>query len=152
MPLAEALIERADLQKRALQLQARLHTNAKTQEGETPAEDPAELLTELMGLYDRLDTLIARIHRSNMAARLPDGRTLTDALAHREVLDLRLTALRGVTEAASIQQTRQTRSELRYVSHLPVRDLQAQTDRLARERRKLETLIQQTNWQSPLLD
>jgi hypothetical protein len=116
------------------------------------AEDPATLLTELLGDYDRLGVLIARIHRSNMAARLPDGRTLTDALAHREVLDLRLTALRSVTEAASIQQARQTRSELRYVSHLPVRELQARTDRLARERRELEALVQQANWLHPLLD
>jgi predicted HAD superfamily Cof-like phosphohydrolase len=93
MQLAEALIERADIQKRAEQLVQRLRMNAKTQEGEAPAEDPATLLTELLGDYDRLGVLIARIHRSNMAARLPDGRTLTDALAHREVLDLRLTAL-----------------------------------------------------------
>jgi hypothetical protein len=152
MQLAEALIERADIQKRAEQLVQRLRMNAKTQEGEAPAEDPATLLTELLGDYDRLGVLIARIHRSNMAARLPDGRTLTDALAHREVLDLRLTALRSVTEAASIQQARQTRSELRYVSHLPVRELQARTDRLARERRELEALVQQANWLHPLLD
>lgn len=146
MQLAEALIERADLQKRSVQLLQRLRLNAKTQEGDAPAEDPASLLSELQGVYDELDRLIPRIHRSNLAARLPDGRSLTDALAHREVLDLRLNALRSVIEAASLQQARQTRSEVRYVSQLPVRELQASTDRLARERRELEALIQQANW------
>jgi hypothetical protein len=38
------------------------------------------------------------------------------------------------------------------VSHLPVRELQARTDRLARERRELEALVQQANWLHPLLD
>ncbi|GGR15000.1 DIP1984 family protein [Deinococcus ruber] len=152
MQLAEALIERADLQKRAAQLQQRLRLNAKTQEGDAPTEDPRLLLSELLAVFDQLGDLIPRIHRSNLTARLKDGRTLTDALAHREVLDLRLAALRSVIEAASIQQTRQTRSELRYVSHLPVRELQTDTDRLARERRELEALIQQANWANSLLD
>jgi len=152
MQLAEALIDRADLQKRALQLQERVRTNARTQEGEPPAENPAALLEELMGLYDALGVLIARIHRSNMAARLPSGQSLTDALAHREVLDLRLSALRTAAEAASLQHARQTRTELRFVSHLPVRELQGRIDRLARERRELETQIQQANWANALVE
>jgi len=156
MKLAEALIERADLQKRAAQLQQRIQLNARSQEGEPPSEDPVALLTELDGVFDRLDDLIPQIHRSNAAARLDSQlgsqRTLTDALAHREVLDLRLAAQRSATEAASTSQLRSTRSELRWVSHLPVRELQARTDRLARERRELEAEIQQANWQHDLLE
>ncbi|WP_161883275.1 DIP1984 family protein [Deinococcus alpinitundrae] len=152
MKLAEALIERADLQKRAAQLQQRIQLNARSQEGEPPSEDPVALLAELNGIFDRLDDLIPRLHRSNAAARLDESRTLTDALAHREVLDLRLAAQRSATEAASTSQVRSTRSELRWVSHLPVRELQARTDRLARERRELEAEIQQANWQHDLLE
>ena len=152
MKLAEALIERADLQKRAAQLQQRIQLNARSQEGEPPSEDPVALLTELDGVFDRLDALIPRMHRSNAAARLDESRTLTDALAHREVLDLRLAAQRSATEAASTSQLRSTRSELRWVSHLPVRELQARTDVLARERRELEAEIQQANWQHDLLE
>ena len=51
MKLAEALIERADLQRHLAQLQARLLQNAQYQEGESPAEDPAALLEE----YRRAD-------------------------------------------------------------------------------------------------
>ena len=46
MKLAEALTLRADLQKRAAQLQNRLYNNAKVQEGEKPAEDPRGLLED----------------------------------------------------------------------------------------------------------
>jgi hypothetical protein len=41
MKLAEALILRADCQKRIAQLKSRLLVNAKVQEGDAPAGDPA---------------------------------------------------------------------------------------------------------------
>lgn len=146
MKLAEALIRRADLQKRAQQLQARIQGSAKVQEGDVPAEDPQALLAELSGVFDELARLIAAINRGNLALRILDGRSLTEALAQREVLDLQLRALRAVSDAATIRQERHTRSEVRFVSLLPVRDLQRQIDALARERRELETAIQQANW------
>ena len=40
MKLAEALIERADLQRRLEQLKQRLNQNAQYQEGEEPAKYP----------------------------------------------------------------------------------------------------------------
>ena len=46
MKLAEALMERSDLKTRIEQLAARLNENAKVQEGDEPAENPAELLDE----------------------------------------------------------------------------------------------------------
>jgi hypothetical protein len=46
MKLAEALILRADYQKRIEQLKAILIRNAKIQEGDAPAEKPEELLKE----------------------------------------------------------------------------------------------------------
>ena len=54
MKLAQALVERADLQKRLAQLRRRLLLNAKVQEGEMPAEDPKELLRELEGCVSEL--------------------------------------------------------------------------------------------------
>jgi hypothetical protein len=50
MKLAEALILRADCQKRFAQLKSRLLTNAKIQEGDKPAEKPRELIRELEAL------------------------------------------------------------------------------------------------------
>lgn len=44
MRLATALSERADLQRRLEQLKERLTQNARVQEGDTPSEDPKELL------------------------------------------------------------------------------------------------------------
>jgi hypothetical protein len=46
MKLAEALNARADAQKRLQQIRQRIQSSARHQEGETPPEDPNDLLAE----------------------------------------------------------------------------------------------------------
>jgi hypothetical protein len=58
MRLAEALILRADAQKRIEHLKQRLLRNAKVQEGDVPAENPAELIGELDRIAAELTRLI----------------------------------------------------------------------------------------------
>ena len=67
MKLAEALILRADCQKRIAQLKSRLLTNAKVQEGDAPAETPQDLIVELERAASELLDLIRRINRTNSA-------------------------------------------------------------------------------------
>ena len=50
MKLSEALILRKDIQSRLDEMENRLCACALTQEGESPAEDPAALLAELESL------------------------------------------------------------------------------------------------------
>ncbi|THF86187.1 hypothetical protein E7T09_13290 [Deinococcus sp. KSM4-11] len=152
MKLAEALIERADLQKRAAQLEERIVKNLLVQEGEAPPEEPRQLLHEFMDVAQRLEALLPRIHRANLAATLPGGQTLTDALTRRDMLDLRLKVLRRAAATASERQTRYSNSEVRILSAVPARDLQTQVDALAKQRRELEAEIQQTNWLTELGD
>ena len=55
MKLANALSLRSELQTRIRQLESRLDNNALVQEGESPAEDPMELLRELEEDYAQLE-------------------------------------------------------------------------------------------------
>ena len=57
MKLAEALQERADLNRQIQQLRCRMLNNAVVQEGEAPAEDPAQLTEELESCLKRLEYL-----------------------------------------------------------------------------------------------
>ena len=88
MKLAEALVQRSDITKRLEQLKARFLRNAKVQEGDEPAEDPASLLAEHDRLAADLQRMIARINRTNSRTAF-DGGVLTDALAARDVWRLR---------------------------------------------------------------
>lgn len=66
MKLAEALSNRADLQKRISQLKGRLKDSAKVQEGDTPAEDVKTLLLELDSCLEKQEKLVYQINFTNM--------------------------------------------------------------------------------------
>ena len=146
MKLAEALILRADAQKRIEQLKARLARNAKVQEGEKPAEDPAALIAEFDGVAGQLEDMIKRINRTNATTDLDRGRTIADAIAERDLLRIRHGVLRDLAQNATIQQTRTTKSEVRFTSTVNVGRIQRQADDLAKAHRELDARIQASNW------
>lgn len=152
MKLAEALILRADRQQRVAQLRERLSVCAKVQEGEEPPENPQELLAEMHRTIDDLTGLIQRINRTNIQTALDEGRTLTDALAERDMLALRRSVLASVINATKVQVNRYSRSEVRYVRTVDVGALQKQMDDLARQHRELDAQIQAMNWATDLID
>jgi hypothetical protein len=151
MTLAEALLERADLQKRIEALQSRIVANASYQEGEEPAEDPAELLVECERALAALERLVTAINLTNAAAVTAAGELLTAALARRESLRGRHSILTRAADAAAGERGyRQLRSELRRLPALPVRELRERADVAARELRELDAAIQRTNWEVEL--
>lgn len=152
MKIGEALTRRSDLQGRIGELRQRLTENARVQDGEKPHEDPATLLKEFKSLADELEHLIVRINKSNLAVRLADGRTVTEALARRESLGVRQQTLQALAEAASERQNRYSRSEIKMLSTVDVGNVRQQADTLARERRELDVAIQEANWVHELVD
>ena len=150
MKLAEALQERADMDRRIQQLQQRLTNNAIVQEGEVPAEDPAELLAELDSCMDDLEQLIARINLTNCRTML-EGKSLTECLARRDVLKWRLSAYREMANIASQVGHRATRTEIKLLSTVNVKDLQKQADQMAKELRLLDNAVQAANWTTDLM-
>lgn len=152
MKLAEALILRADYQKRLEQLKQRLVRNAKVQEGDTPAENPQELLEEFERLAGDLQTLIQRINKTNARTEVEPGVSLTDLLAVRDVLALKQPAYRDLAQAATITQDRYSKSEVKFKSTVSVAQTQKQADELAREYRELDSRVQEANWRTDLLD
>jgi hypothetical protein len=146
MKLAEALVQRADLQKRIEQIRQRLKRSALVQEGEQPPENPGELLAEVERLLGELTSLIGRINRANLATQLADGTTLTDALARRDTLALHYSILEDLATAASVELNRYSRTEIKSFPTIQVSAVRRQMDTLAQQRRELDTAIQATNW------
>ena len=152
MKLAEALIQRADYQRRIEQLKNRIVNNAKVQEGDDPAEDPNALLAEMERVAADLVVLIQRINRTNAATALePDDMTIADAIAERDILRLRHGVYTAAAQAGVIRQDRYSKSEVRFQSAVDVADMQRQADALAQAIRELDTRIQGANWKIDLL-
>ena len=109
MKLAEALSIRKDLQKRIQQIGVRLKDNVKVQEGDEPSEDPKELMKELDGCLSQLEDLIMRINLTNVQTTNEAGKTLTQMMAEKDVLTLRVSTLRDTFDRASSQNDRYSR-------------------------------------------
>ena len=150
MKLATALSERADLQRRITELSARLNSNAKVQEGETPSEEPTELLLELDSCLVRLEELISRINKTNNETRHGDT-TLCDLIARRDCLMTRIKIMRDFLKNASERINRYSQTEIKILSTVDVSDLQKQVDSFSKQLRETDELIQELNWTTELL-
>lgn len=150
MKLAEALHLRSDLQKRISQLGDRLNANAKVQEGDEPAEDPVVLLSELENGTAELAHLIASINLTN-SRTIVDGKTLTEMIAEKDALALRISLLRNFISQASSKVDRYSNKEIRIRSTVDVREQQKKLDALSKELRELDVKIQGLNWTTDLI-
>jgi len=151
MKLAEALAERSDCQNRIEEMKKRLIRSARVQEGEEPAEDTAELLSETERAFARLLELVRAINRTNSKTAFNGARSVSDAIAERDVIGKRRDFLGGVAEAASTRQDRYSRSEVRFVATVAVKTLQTEVDQLSKKYRELDTRLQELNWKTELI-
>ena len=150
MKLAAALMRRADLQTQINELQMRLNNNARVQEGETPAEAPADLLAALDAAITEQETLIAQINLTN-AQTVSEGKTITEMIAHRDALLQKSRIMRGFLDEASNLAPRYSKTEIRIESTVNVRKLQKDLDAVATEIRLTEERLQELNGTAELI-
>ena len=150
MKLAEALQERADLNRKIEELKTRLDNCVLVQEGEEPAEGPEQLLLELDAAVARLEALMAAINLTNSRARA-DGTTLTQLIARKDALMVQLSAYRNLVYTAGQSTNRARGTEIRVKALLKASELQKKADQIAKEVRRLDNLLQETNWKTKLI-
>lgn len=150
MKLAEALSNRADLQRRISQLKGRLKDSAKVQEGDTPAEDVETLFLELDSCLEKQEELVYQINCANMQI-MHNGENLTRMLARRDSLSARVSLMREVLKHVTETETRYGRNEIRYIRTVDVANLRKDTDSYCKQLRELDNLIQSINWTVELL-
>ena len=151
MKLAEALILRADLQKRIDQLRVRLNNNAKVQENDEPSENPEELLNELDNNINQLKILIKQINKTNCVT-VSNGQTLADLIAERDTLTLKSNILRGFLNIAGQRVNLYSTTEIKIMSTVDVPALQKELDLLSKKIRETDTELQQANWLVELIE
>ncbi len=150
MKLAEALLLRADIQKKLASLQARAQRYAVVQEGERPAEDPKAILQQVEAVANELQRLIFAINRANLQHQIASGETLTEALAKRDSFVQRHHILQSVVDVCAKPPDRYGMKEIRWVTTVDVAALQGEVDDLAKQIRELNAAIQEAGWQAEL--
>jgi|TARA_B100000745_G_scaffold147671_2_gene96527 hypothetical protein len=151
MTLAEALNVRSDLNRRLMELRERIISNAKYQEGDSPSEDPNELLEQFESVAVEYMNMVTRINKTNNAIKLGDGKDMVDALAERDMLKLSHRTYRSLASEATPVQDRYSKKEIKFVSAVKVSEIQSMADNVAKQLRELDTLIQQANWNNDLI-
>ncbi len=145
MKLAEALSVRKDLQNKIDQLEDRLKSIVKIQEGDEPDEAAEDLLSELQNAAVQLEDVIYRVNRTNLHAVM-DGVPITKLIARKDVLTKEIGILRNVLKVASAQESRYSRNEIKYVRTIDTAELRKKVDRLSAELRRVDLRIQEANW------
>jgi len=152
MKLAQALIERADLQRKLAQLGARLQQNAQTRGGAPPPDPRPPLPPPPRRSAAALTRLIVAINRANHNVTLADGTTMLAALAERDRLKAEHAMLGKVADAAMADQSRYSRSEIRTLAAVDIRALRVEADNVAKRCRELDIQIQQANWENDIAE
>lgn len=150
MKLAEALQERADLNRNIEQLKDRLVHNVLVQEGEQPAENPEKLKQELDASIFRLSYLIAHINETNCKTFV-DGKSLTEMIAQKDALSVKIYTYKDVVYAGSQTYNRARNTEIKIKSAISVANWQSEIDRMAKELRLLDNKLQEYNWKTELI-
>ena len=151
MKLAEALQERADLNRNIQQLESRLSNNVLVQEGEKTPESPEDLKRELDSAAERLAYLITHINMTNNSASA-DGKTLTQIIAEKDVLTLKIGVYKNIVQSASMNCYRARGTEIKILPTISVADWQKQIDAMEKKLRLLDNKLQQSNWNTDLIE
>jgi hypothetical protein len=151
MKLAEALIKRADLQKKFNELRMRIGNNIQVQEDEKPSEDPEELIEQAIIVLRELESYIIAINKTNSLTVMDSrGMTITEAIAKRDALKSKCELYQMVASSGTVG-PRYSRSEIKTVSVIDVNIYRKLSDDAAKEFRNLDTEIQTANWNTDLL-
>lgn len=151
MRLAEALIERAEIQKQNASLISRMSENAKVQEGDEPAENPLELLQRYQENMERLEYLIQKINYTNSVSIYQEKATIADTIAHRDSIKSKIKAYQRIASDLIISPSRYSTTEIRFVRTLDLKEMQAMIDKMSKEFRQIDTKLQELNWTTDLI-
>jgi len=149
--LSEALLDRAELQKKTVDLQNRLKENAVIQQDDVPAENPKELFDDLISTYSKLDELNKRINLTNNTTEFNSNNKLSDVLAKRESLDKQIKELTNLASCFALKNNRYSKTEIKMVATMDIKIIRSHIELLQKYRKELDRKIQALNWSVELL-
>lgn len=147
MKLAEALIKRKDTLKMIDVVNRRMVDIALLDEGQVPEFSHDEMINELDELYLELVLLMQTINRTNANVMFDEHRTITDALAERDILSYRQKIIMKL-----LNETSAKRYMYKHTRTFSVRKLAKELDKSAKKFRELDLKIQQKNWATEAME
>jgi hypothetical protein len=153
MKLAEALLERKSIKEQIQSLKEWALKDARVQEGDDPSELPEKIIADLELHVSRLEELVIAINKTNNITTLPNGKSLMEAIAQRDMLKMRHQMAKDLANAAAPERDswRHTRSEVKFKPTIDIAEWRRKADSIARDYRELDATIQAANWSTDLI-
>lgn len=145
MKLAEALVLRADLQKKLENQKKRLANSVRKLDDIQVIEDPAALKLEAEETITVLYSLIDRIYHINQSVILPSGQSMVTVLAKRDELVERRKLLDYIINKSLPDNGLYFNERGKWQPAIDISAYQKQMDDIAMQIRRLNLDIQQTN-------
>lgn len=95
--------------------------------------------------------MMAQINKTNCETNV-DGQTLTELIARKDGLSLKIHVYKDITYTASETSYRARNTEIKIKSAISVADWQTEIDRMAKELRLVDNKLQETNWNTELIE
>ena len=110
-----------------------------------------DLKKELDSAICRLSYLISRINLTNCETKI-NGKTLTELIAEKDALAVKISVYKEIAYAASQTAYRATHTEIKIKPAIVVADWQKEIDAMAKELRLLDNKLQESNWNTDLIE
>ncbi|MEC8056998.1 MAG: DIP1984 family protein, partial [Pseudomonadota bacterium] len=128
----------------------RIHKNVLVQDGDTPSEDPEQLIDEAVLVNKQLFQLIQKIHQTNAQAQANNGKASLDILNQRDQLTAEHRIIQQAIDNTQKDTDRYSVREIKWIKAVSVSKLQKQADEISQSLRLINLEIQASNWQIDL--
>lgn len=154
--LAEALIERAAIQKKLAELKQQISHNIQVEKDESPEEKIEDLMAVFEQLTNKLADIVARINITNSTSTVSeggyDGMSIMQLLAKRDsVAQVKNQWLSLANEHSERDAYGRSKDDIKYVLTFSPKSARSKADAFAKEHRELDVLIQGLNWKVDLI-
>ena len=95
---------------------------------------------------------MAAINHTNDMMTTANGMTLTALIARKDALLLKQSVYKNLAQEAGYKTSRARGTEIKVMPAVKVSDIQKEIDRMAKEVRTLDNLLQETNWTKDLIE
>jgi|GEM_PF-3204345 len=149
MYLAEALNQRRDLLGRISHYKGLLPKMIYKIEGQDLAFEPEYVLQQLKNLASQLERVVRAINKTNHQTPLEDGKSLADAIAERDSIDLYISFCKKVMQG--MNEVSCSYSDKEQTLRIDMKKVEEDLQRFLDQRRALDSEIQRINWQTVLV-
>jgi uncharacterized coiled-coil DUF342 family protein len=97
------------------------------------------------------EDLVQKINYTNTVSKDTDGKSISQLIVKRDVMDTEIKMMRQFLDKASNLIQPYTKTEIRNLSSVDVSSYRKSLDDLSKKRRELEAKIQELNWTTELV-